>query len=151
MVPDVLKDFIFANTGILLSIVVSIMIFILSIISARIFSGYIYRFILTLTKKTSAKLDKLLLHSFEKPLRFFFVTAGGYFALSSLPLKPAMDDFILKAFRSSVAAFVSWGLYNTADSSSEFAAGLGKRFRLDKILIPFFSKFFRFFIVMLAF
>ena len=112
---------------------------------------YLFNFILKLPKRSQTPLDTNILVAFEKPIKTFLVILGLYVASLYLPLRPAVDLFILQAFRSFIIILLSWGGYNLI-SSSVLLQEISKRFNIeiDPILIPFMSKLFQFIIVALA-
>lgn len=132
-----------------LDLLIAFGIFLLFLLLRKIFTKYIFNFLLKLTKKTKTDLDEQILLAFEKPLRVFFIILGLYFALNYLSLSPVVDGMILRVYRSSVIIFIAWGLSNLSGSTVLWFDLLGKKYNLelDKILIPFLVRILKFVII----
>ncbi len=140
------------NIGIWRNIGIALTIFILFIIFRKIFSKYVFKLILKITKKAPTDVLTNLFLAFEKPLRIFFVIIGIYLAFLCLPLNTAYDALLIKILRSVIIVLGGWGLYNLSSTSSCFFAKVTKKFNIevDKILLPFISKILRFIIIVMA-
>ncbi|RPF53409.1 mechanosensitive ion channel family protein [Aquisalibacillus elongatus] len=106
----------------------------------KIFTKYIFYFLLKLVNNKKTDVLKQILEAYEKPLRWLFVIIGLYFAVKVFPFLKAEDiDFIYKP---GLIILISWGLYNLSSTSSLFFMKLndGVGFEVDQILIPFLSK-----------
>lgn len=125
-------------------------IFLLFLLLRKIFTRYIFKFVLNLCSRSKFKLNDKLLLAFEKPLRSFFLIFGGYLAMKFLPLGPAADLFINKLFRSFFILLIAWGIYNLAGNNSFLSDEIKEKLKLDSILIPWFTKLGRFIIIALA-
>lgn len=91
-----------------------------------------------------------LIKAMEKPFRMFLVLAGLYIAMQYLPLSAAVEAVLLKGFRSLVIILTAWVLYDLAGTDSLFSEGMQEKLRLDNIILSFFSKLTRFFIMAIA-
>ncbi|NLC10729.1 MAG: mechanosensitive ion channel, partial [Firmicutes bacterium] len=138
--------------GIWLEATVAIIIFLAFLLIRSIFTRYIFKLLLKLSKKTAVVLDDNILLSFERPLKAFFIFLGLYLALTVLPLTPAQDAFIARIFRSSLIILITWGLYNLTGVYSSLFVKIGKRMNLeiDSVLLPFLSTLTHFIIIALA-
>lgn len=125
-------------------------IFLLFLLFRKIFTRYIFSFILNLRSRSKFELNDKLLLAFERPLRTFFLLIGAYLALRYLPLSIFADVFINKMFRSLLIILIAWGLYELAGNNSFFSDEMKEKLKIDSILIPWFSKLTRFIIVALA-
>lgn len=127
-------------------------ILLLSIILGKLFAKYIFKLVLNITHKTKTDLDQNLWVAFEKPLRMFIIITGAFIALRILPLYISSDYIVLKLYRSSIIAMISWGFFNLTGSSSLWLEQLSEKYKfdIDKILIPFFSKALRFVVIALS-
>lgn len=91
-----------------------------------------------------------LMKALEKPFRMFLVLAGLYIAMQYLPLAAAVEAALLKGFRTLVIILTAWVLYDLAGTDSLFSEGMQEKLRLDNIILSFFSKLTRFFILAIA-
>lgn len=124
-------------------------IFFVFLIFRKIFTNYVYKIILRLTKKIPVDIFTNVCLAYEKPLRFFFVVIGIFVALLYLPLN---NYLIIKSFRTIVIILIGWGLYNLSSTSSNVFSSLNKRLNIevDQILLPFLSKLIRFSIIVVT-
>ncbi|HAU31105.1 MAG TPA: mechanosensitive ion channel protein, partial [Desulfotomaculum sp.] len=131
---------------------ISLAILILFVIFRKMFSKYLFKIILKITKKAPIDIVTNVLLAFEKPIRVFFIVIGIYFALMFLPFDSNYNILFIKIFRSIIIILLGWGLYNLTSNSSTFFVKSAKRFdiEVDKILFPFISQFLRFVIVILV-
>ena len=111
---------------------------------------YYLNTLLKITKKTRGDLDPTFL-GLERPVRFLLVIVGIYLALSYLLITP--NQQYLDVFLRLYTYFITWGVYNLADTYSGLFQRLIGKLGLDwdPILFPFISKSFRFIVVALAF
>lgn len=125
-------------------------IFLFFLLLRKIFTRYVFSFILNLSSRSKFQLNEKLLKAFENPLRAFFLVIGTYFALLYLPLPITADAFMNKAFRSFMIILIAWGVYELAGNNSFLSDEMKEKMKIDSILIPWFSKLTRFIIVALA-
>lgn len=132
-------------------IAISIAIFFIFLLFRKLFTKYVFRFILYLSRKAPVDIVTNVLLAFEKPLRLFFVFLGIYASLRYLPLSPAVDDTLLNVIRSLIIIHIAVGLYNLSSSNSLIFSKVGNKLNLDAedILIPFLSKLVRVAIVVM--
>ena len=130
-------------------IAIALAIFFVFLIFRKIFTKYVYRIILKLTKKIPINIFTNVCLAYEKPLRLFFVVIGVFAALLYLPLN---NYLIIKGFRTIIIILIGWGLYNLASTSSNFFSTINEKLNieLDLILLPFLSKLIRFSIIVLT-
>lgn len=130
---------------------IALLIFLLFLLLGKLLSVVIIKLVLKLTSRDPSNLQSnSAALSFQKPLRYFIVILGTYWALQYLPLTPVQDVFIGKMFRSAIIILMAWGFYELVGIQSTMADGIKARLKLDDILIAFFSKIIRFIIVALA-
>ncbi|KUO60453.1 MAG: mechanosensitive ion channel protein [Gracilibacter sp. BRH_c7a] len=124
-------------------------IFFVFLVFRKIFTNYVYKIILRLTKKIPLDIFTNIFLAYEKPLRFLFVVIGIFVALLYLPLH---DYYIVKSFRTIVIILIGWGLYNLASIRSNIFSTMTERLNIevDEILLPFVSKLIRFSIVIVT-
>ena len=134
------------------AVVVSL-IFLLCMLLRKVITTYVFNLTLKLLSKTNTELDKKILLSFEGPMRVFFVVLGIYAALLYLPIGEGQQLLTTKVFRSAIIVLITWGLYNLQDVHSVFFEKIQEKLnvQLDRILLPFLSKFLRVVTILLAF
>lgn len=125
-------------------------IFLLFLLLRKIFTRYIFGFILNLSSRSKFELNDKLLLAFERPLRTFFLLIGSYLALRYLPLNISADVLVTKMFRSIFIILITWGIYNLAGNNSFLSDEMKEKLKIDSILIPWFSKLGRFIVIALA-
>ncbi|AZV45581.1 mechanosensitive ion channel family protein [Peribacillus asahii] len=132
---------------------ISIGILLLFLLLRKIFTTYIFKFILKISKKSPTNFFTHVFNSFEQPIRWLFIVIGVYVALRYFPYLDQKDPLFLKFFRASVIFIISWGLYNMSSASSILFEKIRDRFdiNMDQILIPFLSKGLRFIIIAISF
>lgn len=127
----------------------SVAILLLFLILRLLVNRYLFPWISHKISQTDSNADDEIGAAFEKPVSLLFLAIGIYVALWYLPLSPAVDALVLKLLRSSVILLIGWGVYNFAAAESILSHELQEKVKVDRILIPFFSKFIRFVVVAL--
>ncbi|WP_416151113.1 mechanosensitive ion channel family protein [Salipaludibacillus sp. HK11] len=127
---------------------ISVGILLLFLLFRKIFTTYIFKLILYLSRKAPTEWVTNILLAFEKPLRSFFVVIGFYLAFLYL-LPDRFDETIHHLFRTLVIIHIGWGLYYLSASSSIIFSKVGERLdiQFDQIVVPFLSKIIRFALV----
>ncbi|MCE7794776.1 mechanosensitive ion channel family protein [Salipaludibacillus sp. CUR1] len=127
-------------------------ILILFLVFRKLFTIYIFRLILTLSRKAPTDLVTNILLAFERPVRSFFVFIGFYLALIYLPFPAEFDALFLRVFRTLVIVHIAWGLFNLSASTSTVFSKVGRKLDIefDQILLPFLSKLVRFALIAMA-
>lgn len=141
---------IIAENEMLKHVIGSVLIFLLFMLLRKIFTRYIFQWILKLAGKTQTYFDEKVLAAFEKPLAALFIVIGAYFALVFLPLKTASNLAVLAVFRTALVIIAAWGLYNLTEPHSAFSEEVKQRFNIDWIIVQFLSKIIRFLVVAIA-
>lgn len=133
-------------------IVIAIGIFLIFLILRKLFTTYLFKFIIGFVKNKKINLITSVLEAFEKPLRWIFVIIGFKLALPYLPFDVLTGDTERHLVRSASVGLAGWGLYNLAASTNLFFATFAKNFdiQVDRIIIPFIEKFIRIVVVMLS-
>ncbi|RKD26058.1 mechanosensitive ion channel protein [Ammoniphilus oxalaticus] len=134
------------------NVVIAIGVFLFSLLLRKIIIKYVFQFILKLTHKTKQEITTQVFLAFEKPLQVMMVLIGIKISLSFIVLEPATNVVITRAFRSAIILLMTWGVFTLTGESSQWLQGIARRFDIDidKIVIPFFSKIIRFFVIALA-
>lgn len=133
-----------------INIALSIGIFLLFLIFRKVFTKYINKLILKLSKSSSTKVVTNVLKSYERPLRLLWAVIGTYLAFQYLDYLNLTDkDFVQNVYRSSIIFVVGWGLYNYTANHSTVIYSFANKAELDKesMLIPFLSKILRFLVI----
>lgn len=132
---------------------VSICIFLLFLLFRKVFTKYIYKIIIRLSRKTPTELFTNVLLAFETPVRTFFVILGTYLALLYLPFPIAATEFVETLYQSVIIFLIGWGFYNFASENSTIFLKIARKVEVgeDSMLVPFLSKFLRFAIIGMTF
>jgi len=132
---------------------IAFIIFILSMLLRKFFTGYMLNLIYKISSNKGTELDKNILLAFESPLRFFFITLGIYVAIIYLPLSAEQNLWFGQIFRSIIIVLAASGFYNLFDANSILLKKLQLllNIELDRTLIPLLSKFVRLLVVVFTF
>ncbi len=135
-----------------MNIGISIGIILLFLLFRKLFTKYIFRIILKLSKKTPTDFFSHVCLSFEQPLRWVFIIIGIYLAVDYFPYLDQSNPLFLKLIRASFIIIITWGLYNISGASSALFTKANDRLsiEIDQILIPFLSKAIRFVIIAIS-
>ncbi|MFB4158530.1 mechanosensitive ion channel family protein [Geomicrobium sp. JSM 1781026] len=141
-----------------LQYVVAFIIIMFFLFLRKVFTRYVFAFILRLSRKSKSELLPNILLSFQRPVRFFFVILGLYLAIQYLvPDDPTAAverrmEVVNTFFRSSVILMFGWGFFNVSGTSSNLFKKLSMRLDSgeDSMLVPFLSKLLRVLIVALT-
>ena len=126
---------------------------VLFLLLRKIFSKYIFNFVVRLTHKTKTDLDTVIWIAFQKPMRSLIVVVGFYLALNILPIASQNYHVIVdRVFRSLLVLLVSWGIFNLTSSSSTTMRNLFDKmdFQVDRIVLPLINRISRVIVVILA-
>lgn len=128
---------------------IAVAIFLIFHVFRKIFTTYIFKLIVRMSRKIPTDTLTNILLAFEKPIRVFFSMFGFYVAFWYLEMPVAFDATMNLLLRSFVIVMVAWGLFNLSSTTSSVFLKVGQRFNLeiDDILLPFVSKLIRFAIV----
>ncbi len=139
------------------NLAIAIIIFTLFLLLRKVFTKYIFKFIIKLSTKTKTDLDTRLLLSFQSPLQVFFILLGlyvstRYLLLSFLPVNVYYSNILTQLFRTAMIILIAWGFFNFSSNLPRFFPVLEKRLDvdLDKLVIPFLSKILKGLIVFIA-
>ena len=69
-----------------------------------------------ITAKTKSTIDDEIVTALEKPLIYFILILGMFFALNVLPLHPDVDVFVNNVFRGVSTLVIVWSLMRTVDA-----------------------------------
>ncbi|ERN52948.1 mechanosensitive ion channel family protein [Alkalihalophilus marmarensis] len=127
-------------------------IFLIFLVFRKLFTKYVFKFIVSLTRRTPTHVFTDVLLSFEKPLRLFWIVLGTYLALLYLPFNITTTEFVQHIYRSFIIMLLGWGLHNYMSAHSAFFFRFAKRVELDEdsMLVPFLSKILRFSVIALT-
>lgn len=131
---------------------IAIGIFLLFLLFRKIFSKFLFKFVLKLTKKAPIEFLSNLWASFENPIRWLFVVIGFYLAARYFPYIDTNHLWFVRLFRSAIIILIAWGFFNLSSTSSVLFNRLNKRLNLeiDQIVIPLLSKILRVVVVLIA-
>lgn len=136
----------------LISIGISFGILLLFLFFRKIFTKYVFAILLKISKKTPTEILSSIFLAFKKPIQWLFIIIGVYLAAKYFPFFDHKNELFLNLIRVSVIIIITWGLVNLASASSLFFTNLNERynFRIDEILIPFFSRALKFIIIAIS-
>lgn len=132
----------------------SVVIFLVFLLLRKLFTTYIFKFILRTTRKSGSEFASHAVLAFERPMRVLIIIIGLYFALQAygISFNAATHTSLYRFFRSSIIILVVWGVFNLSASSSNWIEAISRKFNfdIDQILVPFLSKFIRIIIIALG-
>lgn len=133
-------------------IAISLVIFFVFLLFRKLFTNYLFRFVLYLSRKAPVDIVTNVLLAFEKPIRLFFVFLGIYASLTYLTLPSAVDATLSNMMRSLIIIHIAIGFYNLTASNSLVFSRIGHKLNVDQddILIPFLSKLVRVAIIIMT-
>ncbi|MEQ6378293.1 mechanosensitive ion channel family protein [Bacillaceae bacterium S4-13-56] len=145
-------EFYQSNFGALVDTGIAVGIFLIFLILRKLFSKYVFKIILRLSKKSPTVFFTNLFTAFERPIRWAFLIIGLYIAIGYFPFLSQTNETFLHIIRSFAIFLIAWGFYNLSSSSSLFFSKLNEELNIeiDQILIPFLSKAIRFVIIAIA-
>lgn len=131
---------------------IAVFIFFAFLILRRLFSKYVIKILRIISRKAGNKLIPDVLHSFDKPLQWFFIILGIYFALVYYPYFDHQQPIVFKWFKAFLVILTSWGFVNLFSTKSNFFKLINDHtnVKLDDILIPFLSRVIQFTIIAIA-
>lgn len=132
---------------------ISIGILLLFLLFRKIFTKYIFKLLLRLSKKARTEFISHVFLSFEKPVQWLFIIIGINVAAKYFPYFNEDMALFRSLVRASLIFLVSWGLFNLSSVSSLVLTRVNKKYNMeiDRILIPFLSKAIRIVIVVISF
>lgn len=127
-------------------------IFLLFLISRKIFTKYVFAMLLKIGHKAPGDLFSQILLAYERPTQWLFIVIGVYMSAQYFPYFDEKNPLFLDIVRSSFIIIISWGLFNLASASSMLFSKINEKYNIeiDEILIPFLSKALRFIIVAIS-
>ncbi|TYR81241.1 mechanosensitive ion channel family protein [Priestia megaterium] len=130
---------------------IAVGIFFIFLIMRKLFTTYLFKFIIGFVKNKKIDLITSVVEAFEKPMRWIFVIIGTQLALPYLPFEILTAETESNIIRSAFIALAGWGLYNLADATHIFFATFAKNFdvQVDRIVIPFVEKLIRIVVIVL--
>lgn len=117
------------------------------IVLSKLFSLYVVRFLLFVTRKTPTEYDNKLVLAFQKPVAAILVLTGFYLAglyllgeVSYLQKYDYLEVFVSRLFRSAIIVLISQGLFNLVSTTSGLIIKIGTTYDLDKLFLSLLSK-----------
>lgn len=132
----------------LIEIGIGIGILLLFLLFRKIFTKYLYKFILRLLKKAPDSIFSMVWEAFEKPIGWLFVIAGMYLS-ANFYFFETLSPQILNFFTIAIIILITWGFFNLTGSSSVIFMSIQKRlhWQLDETLVSLLSNILRFIVV----
>ncbi len=128
----------------------ALLIYLVFLIVDKVVKRYIFPWLEKITGRSGNEFDDKLVAAFFKPIEWFILLTGLFFALRYLPLSVSADNIIIDIYRSLVIGLIAWGFYVLAAGESVLSREIKEKFKIDDILISFFSKVVRFIVLALA-
>ena len=118
----------------------------------KIFAKYIFSFFIKICNGTLDNDDRHVFYAFQSPLKHLILLIGAYLALKNY-LPENYDKFLKDLLGSAVVLLMVSGLYQSIEIYVSDENKINRLFnrKVDKILIPFFSKMVKLIIISLAF
>lgn len=136
----------------LIKLGIALGIFLLFLFLRRIFTKYVFKLLIKVSRKVNSKFLPNLFLAFEKPLHWFFILLGFYAAIAYYPYLDHTYPILITWLKSLFIFLVSWGLFNLVSSSSTIFRFINEKtnIHIDEILIPFLSRTMQFIIIAIA-
>lgn len=133
-------------------LMISIGIVLLFLVLRRLFTKYIFKFLIYVSKKARSTFFHHLFQAFEKPIQWLFILIGVKIAIHYFPYIDASNPIFLRLLRSGIVVIIAWGLFNFSSVTSILFSKINEKtnFNIDRILIPFLSKAIRVIIVLIS-
>ena len=114
----------------LADLLLALTVFLVFAVLRGLFTRFVLTFLERLTRRTKTEIDDMLREALERPVKFFFLILGVFFALEVLPLSGLAAELADKVMRSLIAVGIFWSFYA---ASAPLAVGLK---RVEDILSP---------------
>lgn len=105
-----------------------------------ILCGNIVPAVLKMRARGGAESEAVLVRAALQPARALILLLGLYAALMYLPLMPRLDHLFSKVFRSLLIVVLAWGVSAVVGANSSLSSGLQEKYKLDRVLVVFFSR-----------
>src|SRR5699024_10152482 len=94
----------------LINLAIAIGIFLLFLLFRKIFTTYVFKILLKISRNSPAQLFEEIFLAFEKPLQWFFIIIGVYASVKYFPFLSQCNPLFLILVRSPFIVLVAWGL-----------------------------------------
>ncbi|MED4015037.1 MULTISPECIES: mechanosensitive ion channel family protein [Sutcliffiella] len=131
---------------------ISVGILLLFLLFRKLFTRYVFKLVLSLSRKVPTDIFSYIVVAFEKPIRTLFVVIGIYFALITAPFELIKLATANKILQTVIGILFTWGIFNFIPSSFKLFTSFTNRidYQLDQIVIPFLTKVVRAILIGLA-
>ncbi|NLN86327.1 MAG: mechanosensitive ion channel family protein [Syntrophomonadaceae bacterium] len=106
--------------------------------------------IIKLRARRGVDTDGDLVMAILKPIRVLIWLLGLYVALIYLPLADQSSILFSRFFRSLLIIILAWGMCVVVNANSSLTSGLQQKYKLDSVLVVFFSRVLKFVLAALA-
>lgn len=132
----------------LIEVATGIGIFLLFLLFRKIFTKYLFKFILRILRKSPDGIISKVWEAFEKPISWLFVVIGIYIS-SYFYFFETISPMYRDLFSIMIIILITWGFYNFTGSTSVIFISLKKRlnWQLDQTLISLLSNSLRFIVI----
>lgn len=133
----------------LINTAIAIAIFLLFVLLRKLFTKYVFHTLFKRLENSETNIFSHLRSSLEHPVRWLFLIIGINVAVYFFPFVEHSNPIFIKLIRVAIIAVIFWGLYNLSSGTSALFYKINERknYDVDRILIPFISKFIRFVIL----
>lgn len=131
---------------------IAIGIFILFLLFRKLFTKYIFKIMLRISRKGKTNFFPNIFLAFEKPLHWLFIIIGFYAAIRYYPYLNHADPVVSKVLHVAFIILITWGMLNLASRSSQLFKTINERtnIQIDEILIPFLSRSVQFIVLAIS-
>ncbi|MFD2130039.1 mechanosensitive ion channel family protein [Pseudogracilibacillus auburnensis] len=131
---------------------ISVGIFFLFLLFRKLFTKYIFKIILRISRKGKTNFFPNLFLAFQRPMEWVFVIIGIYVAIHYYPYLNQDNVTLIKVIRAVIIFLITWGMFNLASTSSKLFKTINDRtnMKIDEILIPFLSRTLQFIIIAIS-
>ncbi|MEI3614856.1 mechanosensitive ion channel family protein [Pseudogracilibacillus sp. SO30301A] len=136
----------------LIDVGIAIGIFLLFLLFRKIFTKYVFSFLLKLSRKTRSNFLPNIFLAFDKPFQWFFIIIGLYLSVKYYPYLNHLNPLFIKIIKAAIIYIISWGFFNLASTSSMIFRSINEKtnIKIDEILIPFLSRAIQFIIIAIS-
>ena len=89
----------------------ALLVFLVFAVLRGLFTRFVLKAAERFTQRTETQIDDMLREAVERPLKFFFLVLGVFFALEVLELSGLPQELANKAMRSLIAISIFWTIY----------------------------------------
>lgn len=100
------------------NLITALLVFIFFAVLRGLFTRFVLSALERLTRRTKTEIDDMLREALQRPVKFFFLILGVFFALEVLPLAGLPAELADKFIRSLIAIGIFWSFYAASTTVS---------------------------------